>query len=61
MMRANDKIVDSIEQLSAASEQVSASTQQASELSSKNVAQLKEAAERITIVKEIITQLEKYN
>ena len=61
LMHANDKIVDSIEQLSAASEQVSASTQQASDLSCKNVAQLKEAAERITLVKDIITQLEKYN
>lgn len=61
LMHANEKIVDSIEQLSAASEQVSASTQQASELSSKNVAQLKEAAERIVLVKDIITQLEKYN
>ena len=43
---ANDKIVESIAQLSAVSEEVTVNTQQAAELSDSNVIQMREAAEK---------------
>ena len=49
-----------ISQLSAVSEEVTANAQQASELSDENVAQLKEAVEKIISIKDAIMELEKY-
>ena len=60
LMQANNKIVESIAQLSAASEEVNANALQASELSSDNVRQLKEAVRRIINIKDTIMELEKY-
>ncbi len=60
LMQANNKIVESIAQLSAVSEEVTANTQQASELSDGNVAQMRKASERITEIKETIMKLRKY-
>jgi len=60
LREANDKIVESIAQLSAVSEEVTANTQQATELSDNNVIQMREAAEKINEVKDTIMQLKKY-
>jgi len=60
LKEANNKIVESIAQLSAVSEEVTANSQQASELSDDNVRQMKEAAEKIEVVKERIVSLAKY-
>lgn len=60
LREANDKIVESIAQLSAVSEEVTANTQQATELSDNNVIQMREAAEKINKVKDTIMQLKKY-
>lgn len=55
-----NKIVESIAQLSAVSEEVTANSQQASELSDENVRQMNDAAEKIEAVKERIVGLAKY-
>lgn len=60
LREANDKIVESIAQLSAVSEEVTANTQQATELSDNNVIQMREAEKKITEVKDTIMQLKKY-
>ncbi len=60
LKEANNKIVESIEQLSAVSEEVTANTQQVSELSDGNVLQMREAAEKIAQMKELILRLAKY-
>ncbi len=60
LREANDKIVESIAQLSAVSEEVTANTQQATELSDSNVIQMREAVGKINEVKETIMQLKKY-
>ena len=60
LMRANDKIVESITQLSAVSEEVTANAQQASELSDENVVQLKEAVSKVIAIKDTIMELKKY-
>ena len=60
LREANDKIVESISQLSAVSEEVTANTQQATELSDSNVIQMREAADKINGVKDTIMQLKKY-
>jgi len=60
LREANDKIVESISQLSAVSEEVTANTQQATELSDSNVIQMREAANKISVVKNTIMQLKKY-
>ncbi|MBE5951149.1 MAG: hypothetical protein E7260_06080 [Lachnospiraceae bacterium] len=60
LKEANNKIVESIAQLSAVSEEVTANSQQASELSDDNVRQMNEAAEKIEAVKERIVGLAKY-
>lgn len=60
LKEANNKIVESIAQLSAVSEEVTANTQQATELSDNNVEQLGIAATKITEIKEIIMKLKKY-
>lgn len=60
LREANDKIVESISQLSAVSEEVTANTQQATELSDSNVLQMREAVDKISDVKETIMQLKKY-
>ncbi len=60
LREANDKIVESIAQLSAVSEEVTANTQQATELSDNNVIQMKKAAEKINEVRETIMRLKKY-
>ena len=60
LMHANNKIVESIAQLSAVSEEVTANAQQASELSDNNVAQLKAAVEKVMMIKDAIMELEKY-
>ena len=60
LKEANDKIVESIAQLSAVSEEVTANTQQATELSDSNVEQLGSAATKITEIKDIIMKLKKY-
>lgn len=60
LVTANDKIVESIAQLSAVSEEVTANATQASELSYNNTEQLNKAVERIDSIKEVIMLLEKY-
>ena len=60
LKEANTKIVESIAQLSAVSEEVTANTQQATELSDSNVVQMREAAEKINEVKNTIMNLKKY-
>ena len=60
IMKANNKIVESIAQLSAVSEEVTANAQQATELSDNNVEQLKEAVRKIMIIYDTIKELEKY-
>lgn len=60
LVKANDKIIESIIQLSAASEQVNANAQQAAELSTENVRQIKEAVQKIIGIKDTIMELEKY-
>ena len=60
LKQANNKIVESIAQLSAVSEEVTANALQASELSDNNVLQLKKAVEKIMIIKDSIMDLEKY-
>lgn len=60
LMAANDKIIESITQLSAVSQEVTANAQQASELSNKNVAQLDEAVRKVNAINEAIMELEKY-
>ena len=60
IMQANNKIVESIAQLSAVSEEVTANAQQATELSDNNVAQLKEAVRKVFVIKDTIMELEKY-
>ena len=53
-------IVKSIAQLSAVSEEVTANTQQATELSDSNVIQMKQAVEKINEAKATIMELKKY-
>ena len=60
LMQANNKIVESIAQLSAVSEEVTANAQQASELSDNNVVQLKEAVNKVMVINDTIKELEKY-
>lgn len=60
LMQANEKIVENIGHLSAASEQVTANAQQASELSNNNVVQLNEAVSKVNAIKDTIMELEKY-
>ena len=60
LKEANNKIVESIAQLSAVSEEVTANSQQASDLSDGNVLQMREAAEKIEKLKEQIVGLAKY-
>ena len=60
LKQANNKIVESIAQLSAVSEEVTANALQASELSGSNVSQLKQAVEKVMIIKDSIMELEKY-
>lgn len=60
LREANSKIVESIAQLSAVSEEVTANTQQATELSDNNVLQMRDAAAKITKVKDTIMELKKY-
>lgn len=60
LKEANNKIVESIAQLSAVSEEVTANSQQASELSDDNVRQMNEAAEKIEAIKGRIVGLAKY-
>ena len=60
LMKANNKIVESITQLSAVSEEVSANVQQVSELSNDNVEQLREAVRRVNVIRDTIMELEKY-
>jgi len=58
LMQANNTIVESIAQLSAVSEEVTANAQQASDLSDENVTQLKEAVRKIISIKDTIMELE---
>lgn len=60
LMKANDKIVENIEQLSAVSEEVSENAQQASGLSNENIAQIKEAVQKVMCINDIIMELKKY-
>lgn len=60
LVKANDKIVESIAQLSAVSEEVTANAQQATELSDTNVSQIKEAVQKVIGIKDTIMELEKY-
>ncbi|MGN0507474.1 MAG: methyl-accepting chemotaxis protein [Lachnospiraceae bacterium] len=60
LLVANNKIVESIAQLSAVSEEVTASTHQAGELSDSNTKDLFEAAKKIVEIKETVLQLKKY-
>lgn len=60
LMKANNKIVDSIAQLSSVSEEVSENAQQASELSSENINQIKDAVRKVIYIKDIIMELKKY-
>ena len=60
LMKANNKIVENIEQLSAVSEEVSENAQQASGLSNENIAQIKEAVQKVMCINDIIMELKKY-
>lgn len=60
IMTANNKIVESIMQLSAVSEEVTANAFQASEISDNNVELLKEAVRKVNIINDTIKELEKY-
>lgn len=60
LMQANNKIIESIAQLSAVSEEVTANAQQASELSNENVSQIKDAVRKVITIKDAIMELEKY-
>lgn len=60
LVTSNNRIVESIGQLSAVSEEVTASTQQATELSENNLKELIEAAEKVMEIKETVMQLQKY-
>ena len=60
IMIANNKIVESIMQLSAVSEQVTANAFQASEISDNNVTLMKEAVNKVNVINETIKELEKY-
>ena len=60
LMKANNKIVENIEQLSAVSEEVSENAQQASGLSNENIAQIKEAVQKVMCINDIIVELKKY-
>jgi len=60
LMEANNKIVESISQLSAASEEVTANTQQVSEISNENVSLIKDAVRKVVNIKDTIMVLEKY-
>lgn len=60
LMQANNKIVESIAQLSAASEEVNANALQVTELSNDNVEQLQEAVRKVMTIKDAIMELEKY-
>lgn len=60
LLTANNKIVESIGQLSAVSEEVTANTQQAGELSDSNMRDLFEAAKKVQEIRETVQQLKKY-
>lgn len=60
LMKANNKIVDSIAHLSSISEEVTENAQQASELSNENIMQIKEAVSKIIYIKDTIMELKKY-
>ena len=60
IMAANNKIVESIMQLSAVSEQVTANAFQASEISDNNVVLMKEAVNKVNTINDTIKELEKY-
>lgn len=60
LMVANNKIVESISQLSAASEEVTANTQMVTEISNENVVQIKNAVLKVIHIKDTIMELEKY-
>lgn len=60
LVESNNKIVESIGQLSAVSEEVTASTQQATELSEHNLKELIAATEKVMQIKETVLKLRKY-
>ena len=60
LMVANNKIVESIAQLSAVSEEVTANAQQVSEISNESVAQIQDAVCKVIHIKDTIMELEKY-
>lgn len=60
LMQANNKIVESIAQLSAVSEEVTANAQQVSELSDQSVERIQEAVRKVINIKDTIMELEKY-
>ncbi len=60
LYQANDTIVENISQLSATSEEVTASTDMAAEFSEKNAKNFSEAKDRLTEVVNVTKNLEKY-
>ena len=61
LLNSNNRIVESITQLSAVSEEVTASTQEASDMSENDLRELEEVANRILEVQETVDQLKEYH
>ena len=60
LLNSNNQIVESITQLSAVSEEVTASTQAASEMSENDLLEMQEVANRVIQVQETVERLKKY-
>ena len=60
LLNSNNKIVENITQLSAVSEQVTASTQEASNMSERDLKELREITSSIVELLDTVEQLKKY-
>lgn len=60
LLASNNRIVESITQLSSVSEEVTANTQQASDMSERNLHSLEDVEQRVTDLQEVVEQLKKY-
>lgn len=61
LLEPNNRIVESITQLSAVSEEVTASTQEASNMSENDMKELESVAGSVFEVQETVDKLKKYN
>lgn len=60
LLNSNNRIVENITQLSAVSEEVTASTQEASNMSEKDLKELREITSNILELQDTVEQLKKY-